>query len=116
MAGAVMSGGDHTAAEHAATRRLTLATGSNRVRAGVLAAAISVTAGLAASTYDDGYTPSCVDDGDRVCGPGNAEHVPAGCYDDGGVFVAPWPCAAWKPADGWRHGDGSVTYGQDGDR
>lgn len=35
---------------------------------------------------------SCVDDGNRVCGPHNANHVPAGCYDDGGVWVAPFPC------------------------
>lgn len=35
---------------------------------------------------------SCVDDGNRVCGPDNAEGKPAGCYDDGGVLVAVWPC------------------------
>lgn len=35
---------------------------------------------------------SCVDDGNRICGPGNANGVPAGCYDDGGVLVAAWPC------------------------
>ncbi|VBA56020.1 hypothetical protein LAUMK142_05350 [Mycobacterium pseudokansasii] len=52
---------------------------------------------------------SCVDDGNRVCGPENSEGKPAGCYDDGGVLWAPWPCAAWTPADGYRHGDGSVT-------
>jgi hypothetical protein len=26
---------------------------------------------------------SCVDMGDRRCGPGNSNGVPAGCYDDG---------------------------------
>lgn len=56
---------------------------------------------------------SCVDDGNRVCGPGNSNHVPAGCYDDGGVRVNDWPCEAWKPSDGYRHGDGSVTYRED---
>jgi len=111
-----MSGCARTGDERSAARRLTGARQSDRVRAGVLAAVISATAGLAGITYHNGYTPSCVDDGDRVCGPGNAEHIPAGCYDDGGVFVAPWPCAPWKPADGWRHADGSVTYPQDGDR
>jgi hypothetical protein len=35
---------------------------------------------------------SCVDDGNRVCGPDNANGVPAGCYDEGGVLVALWPC------------------------
>lgn len=34
----------------------------------------------------------CVRDGNRVCGPDNAQRKPAGCYDDGGVLVAPWPC------------------------
>lgn len=35
---------------------------------------------------------SCVDDGNRICGPGNPEGKPAACYDDGGVIVALWPC------------------------
>jgi hypothetical protein len=35
---------------------------------------------------------SCVDDGNHVCGPQNDEQKPAGCYDDGGVLVAQWPC------------------------
>lgn len=35
---------------------------------------------------------SCVDDGNRICGPGNTNGAPAGCYDDGGVLVAVWPC------------------------
>lgn len=59
---------------------------------------------------EDGPSWSCVDDGNRICGPDNANHVPAGCYDDGGVLWAEWPCTAWTPADGYRHGDGSITY------
>lgn len=43
---------------------------------------------------------SCVDDGNRTCGPGNANGAPAGCYDDGGVLVAPWPCYVVVNADG----------------
>lgn len=35
---------------------------------------------------------SCVSDGNRICGPANSEGKPAGCYDDGGVMVAAWPC------------------------
>lgn len=52
---------------------------------------------------------SCVDDGNRVCGPSTDNvvvdgvllsdptgprqlRVPAGCYDEGGVLVAYWPC------------------------
>jgi len=34
---------------------------------------------------------SCIDDGNRVCGPGNGQGVPAGRYDEGGVLVDPWP-------------------------
>lgn len=53
--------------------------------------------------------PGCVDEDDRICSPDNVRHVPAGCYDDGGVLFAPWPCTAWEPADGYQHGDGSWT-------
>lgn len=42
----------------------------------------------------------CADMGDRVCGPDNASHVPAGCYDEGGVLVAPWPCRVVVNPDG----------------
>jgi hypothetical protein len=34
---------------------------------------------------------SCVDDGNKVCGPGNPQGVPAGRYDEGGVLIDPWP-------------------------
>lgn len=27
-----------------------------------------------------------------MCLPGNSEGKPAGCYDDGGVLIARWPC------------------------
>jgi hypothetical protein len=53
---------------------------------------------------------SCVDDGNRVCGPNNSEGKPAGCYDDGGVLEYVWPCNPWKPSDGWVHRDGSITF------
>lgn len=46
---------------------------------------------------------SCVDDGNRVCGPHNEEGQPPGCYDDGGVLFASWPCEAWKPENGYKH-------------
>lgn len=60
--------------------------------------------------YEDEPCWSCVDDGNRVCGPTNTEGHPAGCYDDGGVLEYVWPCNAWKPADGYVHGDGTVTF------
>lgn len=53
---------------------------------------------------------SCVDDGNRVCGPGNAQGAPAGCYDDGGVLEFAWPCKPWTPDMGVRHGDGTTTF------
>lgn len=58
---------------------------------------------------DDDPSWSCVDQGNRVCGPGNTSGAPAGCYDDGGVMFKAWPCEAWKPSDGYIHGDGSIT-------
>lgn len=58
---------------------------------------------------------SCVDDGNRVCGPGNSEGKPAACYDDGGVIVAMWPCKPWTPDMGHRDARGITTY-PNGDR
>lgn len=34
---------------------------------------------------------SCVDDGNKVCGPDNPAGVPAGLYDEGGVLIDVWP-------------------------
>jgi hypothetical protein len=34
---------------------------------------------------------SCVDNGNRTCGPANPQGVPAGRYDGGGVLIDPWP-------------------------
>jgi len=56
-----------------------------------LIAATLITA-PAPTITEDSPAWSCVDDGNRICGPANPEHKPAGCYDDGGVLVAPWPC------------------------
>ena len=33
---------------------------------------------------------SCVDNGNRTCGPGNSKGVEAGRYDEGGVLIDPW--------------------------
>ena len=56
--------------------------------------------GHAQAATEDSPSWSCVDDGNRICGPGNANGVPAGCYDDGGVLVAPWPCHVIVNPDG----------------
>lgn len=34
---------------------------------------------------------SCVDMGNRTCGPDNPAGAPAGLYDKGGVLIDPWP-------------------------
>jgi hypothetical protein len=34
---------------------------------------------------------SCVDDGNKICGPGNPQGAPAGRYDEGGVLIDAWP-------------------------
>lgn len=34
---------------------------------------------------------SCVDMGNHICGPNNANGVPAGRYDEGGVLIDAWP-------------------------
>jgi hypothetical protein len=90
---------------------------SNRI--GILATIAITTASataiwIAPNAYaqpdEDSPQWSCVDDGNRVCGPGNSEGKPAACYDDGGVIYALWPCEAWKPSDGYRRSDGSIVF------
>lgn len=34
----------------------------------------------------------CPTDGNRTCGPNNAEGIRPGCYSDTGTLVASWPC------------------------
>lgn len=88
------------------------------VAAGILIGfAIGVPTGAAITAANENHAApaedepgfSCVDDGNRICGPGNAEGKPAGCYDTGGVLVAPWPChLVVNPATG----EGDVYTGQ----
>lgn len=54
----------------------------------------------AGQTQEDDPGWDCVSMGDRVCGPGNSNGVPAACYDEGGVIVALWPCSVVVNADG----------------
>lgn len=42
----------------------------------------------------------CRVDGNRICGPTNAQAVPAGCYADTGALVAAWPCHLVVNPDG----------------
>jgi len=62
------------------------------------AAGLRGTASAAPQEDDPGW--SCVTDGNRICGPGNPDGVPPGCYDDGGMLVAPWPCVVIVNPDG----------------
>jgi hypothetical protein len=47
------------------------------------------------TVQEDSPLWSCVDDGNKVCGPGNGNGVPAGPYDEGGVLIDAWPIDAW---------------------
>lgn len=55
-------------------------------------AAISATATAHAAPAEDEPGFSCITDGNRICGPNNPTGAIAGCYDDTGALVAPWPC------------------------
>ena len=52
--------------------------------------------------FEDDPRWSCVDDGNKVCGPGNPQGVPAGRYDEGGVLIDPWPVDAYAYVDSYR--------------
>lgn len=81
------------------------------IPAGILAAELTAAPGaVAGGPNEDDPGWSCVDDGNRICGPGNDNGVAPGCYDDGGVLEFPWPCTAWRPSYGYLHGDGTITY------
>jgi hypothetical protein len=84
---------------------------------GVLGASLAL--GLATSQADTAKAQpledepgwSCVDDGNRVCGPDNDEGKPAGCYDEGGVLVALWPCAGPLSSDDFHRRYGYGPFG-----
>lgn len=46
----------------------------------------------AAPITEDDPAWSCIENGNRICGPGNTNGVPAGCYNDLGALVSAWPC------------------------
>lgn len=50
----------------------------------------AISARVITSSADDSPAFSCVDDGNRICGPGNAQGAPAGLYDTGGVLMLTW--------------------------
>ncbi len=42
----------------------------------------------------------CRANGNFVCGPNNSQGATAGCYNDTGLMVAPWPCHVVVNPDG----------------
>lgn len=70
--------------------------------AGVPAGAIisSAPAIAAPAVPEDSPAFDCIFDGNRVCGPNNAQGAAAGCYNDRAALVAPWPCHVVVNADG----------------
>ncbi|KAB7761776.1 hypothetical protein [Mycolicibacterium mucogenicum] len=85
---------ERTPAMFITAQRFTLAAGI------VIGAALGLPAGAiisappasAAPVQEDQPGWDCVFDGNRICGPGNTQGVAAGCYNDRGALVAPWPC------------------------
>jgi hypothetical protein len=76
-----------------------------------VAGVVAMAPTAAASPYEDEPGWSCVDDGNRVCGPGNPEGKPAACYDEGGVIVALWPCHSVSAAGGSNAYDAGAYVG-----
>lgn len=62
-----------------------------------LAPLVGIAPAHASGPLEDEQNWSCVDYGNRVCGPGNPEGKPAACYDTGGVIVELWPCTPVPP-------------------
>lgn len=89
---------------------LVLVTGKVAFGAAMVAGLHTLPVAAATPPLEDEPGWSCVDDGNRICGPNNSEGKPAACYDDGGVIVALWPCSAWTPDMGHRHADGTTTF------
>ena len=58
------------------------------------------TAQAIARCTEDSACWDCTQDGNRICGPDNAQLATAGCYSRSGVLVTPWPCTAILNPDG----------------
>lgn len=75
----------------ATARRIIFATGlAVGLSLGTMLGAGLAKSDPAPATNEDSPGFSCVDDGNKICGPGNAQGAPAGLYDDGGVLVFTW--------------------------
>lgn len=75
----------------------------------VIGAALGIPAGAiissapaiaAPAVTEDSPAFDCIFDGNRICGPGNAQGAAAGCYNDHAALVAPWPCHIVVNPDG----------------
>ncbi len=67
----------------------------------VAAASLAFSIPANAQPIEDDLGWSCVDDGNRICGPGNGLGLPPGEYGEGGVMVTPWDRLA-PPSRGCR--------------
>ena len=69
---------------------------------GIAALAVLIGGGMLAdpTLEEDDIGWSCIDNGNRVCGPTNEQGFEAGCYNDQEVLVAPWPCHVVTNANG----------------
>lgn len=68
---------------------------------GIAAGPLIAPADASPTVQEDDPGWSCVDSANHVCGPLSDDwgHAP-GCYDDGGVMVAAWPCSVVVNPDG----------------
>ena len=60
----------------------------------------SAPATAAPTVQEDESRWDCIFDGNRICGPLNAQGATPGCYNDHAALVAPWPCHVVVNADG----------------
>lgn len=78
-------------------QRITLAAG---ITIG-LAFGISAAPAMAQpAVAEDSPAWDCIFDGNRVCGPLNAQGAQPGCYNDHAALVAAWPCHVVTNPDG----------------
>ncbi len=70
------------------------------IASALIAASVVSAAPVYASPMEDSPSWDCATDGNRICGPGNAQGIAAGCYSDTGVMVAAWPCYVVVNPDG----------------
>lgn len=59
---------------------------------GLLAAMFGFAGPDVSVVEEDSSSWSCVEMGNRACGPNNSNNAVPGCYNDIGIMVQAWPC------------------------